>query len=99
MKEWNANTIRMAKARKLLSATLVPDIGRSRFPRLRQKKTALASPESEDPAASARYSTAFRRPYNGRVPSRKDFHFGGEMVPRGGIEPPTPAFSVQCSTN
>jgi hypothetical protein len=21
------------------------------------------------------------------------------MVPRGGIEPPTPAFSVQCSTN
>jgi hypothetical protein len=22
-----------------------------------------------------------------------------EMVPRGGIEPPTPAFSVQCSTN
>jgi hypothetical protein len=26
---------------------------------------------------------------------------GGDkvMVPRGGIEPPTPAFSVQCSTN
>ena len=23
----------------------------------------------------------------------------GLMVPRGGIEPPTPAFSVQCSTN
>jgi hypothetical protein len=22
-----------------------------------------------------------------------------EVVPRGGIEPPTPAFSVQCSTN
>jgi hypothetical protein len=21
------------------------------------------------------------------------------VVPRGGIEPPTPAFSVQCSTN
>jgi hypothetical protein len=21
------------------------------------------------------------------------------LVPRGGIEPPTPAFSVQCSTN
>src|SRR5262245_59293814 len=25
--------------------------------------------------------------------------FSAAMVPRGGIEPPTPAFSVQCSTN
>jgi hypothetical protein len=25
--------------------------------------------------------------------------WNAKLVPRGGIEPPTPAFSVQCSTN
>jgi hypothetical protein len=30
---------------------------------------------------------------------RKHFSKNLRVVPRGGIEPPTPAFSVQCSTN
>src|SRR5712691_7879868 len=90
MKEWNATTIRMAKARKLLSATLVPDMG-GRASSRRQKKTAIASREREGPAASARYCTAFRRPYNGDVPSRKNLRFAvgwngaqgrAEIVPR-----------------
>src|ERR1700732_877026 len=58
MKEWNTPTIRMANARRLLSATLVPDMG-GRASSRRQKKTALASPESEDPAASDRIVRRF----------------------------------------
>ena len=44
--------------------------------------------------------TRFNAASNPYAPNATIYNLhGGLMVPRGGIEPPTPAFSVQCSTN
>jgi hypothetical protein len=65
--------------------------------------------EDEGPTTTGRSSSAATRPPREDQPSvaldlsmdpdRKIAYFQGFLMARGGLEPPTPRFSVECSTS